>query len=148
MFLNLQGREPEGCVAASEAESLRACLQRELAAITGPHGEVWDNRVERPEHLYRTVEGDAPDLLAFFDGLSVRALASVGASRLYAERDPRGGDAANHDPLGIFVLSGPGVAARGDLGECSIHDVGASVLSLFGVSPPTGWLGADRTRAA
>ena len=145
VFLNWQGREPEGSVTASEAESLRGRLQRELAAVTGPCGEVWDNRVERPERLYRAVEGDAPDLLAFFDGLSVRALASVGASALYAERDPRGGDAANHDPLGIFALAGPGISPRGDLGECSIHDVGASVLSLFGIPLPSGWLGVDRT---
>lgn len=147
VFLNLEGREPHGTVAANEAEALRARLQRDLGAVTGPSAERWDNRVETPQQLYRAVRGDAPDLLAFFDGLSVRALATVGAASVHAARDPRGADEANHDALGILALAGAGVRARGDLGECSIHDVGATVLSLFGLPLPEGWLGVDRAGA-
>jgi predicted AlkP superfamily phosphohydrolase/phosphomutase len=146
VFLNVRGREPQGSVAPEAARALCDQLQHELSELRGPKGEPWQNRIERPDQLYRATRGDAPDLLAFFDQLSVRALATVGASGLYSERDPRGGDAANHDPHGIFVLSGAGVAARGELGECSIHDVGASVLGLFDLPVPQGWLGLDRTR--
>ncbi|HEX6241818.1 MAG TPA: alkaline phosphatase family protein, partial [Polyangiales bacterium] len=148
VFVNLKGREPHGCVDAGDAEALCDALQRDLAAVPGPAGEVWENRVERPAALYREQRGHAPDLMAFFCGLGVRALATLGESSVYAERDPRGGDAANHDFHGIFALAGAGVHTRGDLGECSIHDVGVSVLSLFGIKHPPGWLGSDRTGAA
>jgi predicted AlkP superfamily phosphohydrolase/phosphomutase len=147
VFLNVKGREPEGCVEPSEAAALCSALQRELTAVMGPHGEAWDNRVESPAQLYRAQREQAPDLMAFFGGLGVRALGTLGASSVYAERDPRGGDDANHDTHGIFALAGAGVEARGELAECSIHDVGASVLGLFGIPLPEGWLGLDRTRA-
>jgi predicted AlkP superfamily phosphohydrolase/phosphomutase len=145
VFLNLRGREPEGCVPAAEAEGLRAQLRAGLGAVRGPAGERWHNLVEAPEALYRTVRGDAPDLLALFDDLNVRALSLVGAASCYAPRDPRGGDAANHDFDGVLALAGAGVNARGDLGTCQIQDVGVSVLALFGIAAPDDWLGVDRS---
>jgi predicted AlkP superfamily phosphohydrolase/phosphomutase len=146
LFLNVMGREPQGIVPASEVDALRDRLRASLSRVRGPAGELWNNRVEAPQDLYREVRGDAPDLLAFFDQLNVRALSLVGAPRLYQDRDPRGGDAANHDMLGIFALAGPHVSARGELPECSIYDVGKSVLALFGCDPDPGWQGRDRTR--
>jgi predicted AlkP superfamily phosphohydrolase/phosphomutase len=145
VFLNVRGREPEGCVPAAEAEGLRAQLRAALGAVRGPAGERWHNQVEAPEALYRAVRGDAPDLLALFDDLNVRALSLVGATSCYAQRDPRGGDAANHDFDGVLALAGAGVSARGDLGTCQIQDVGASVLALFGIAAPQDWLGVDRS---
>ena len=83
MFLNVRGREPQGCVEPRRArEALRARLAEALRAVRGPGGERWHNRVESPESLYRAVRGDAPDLLAFFDELSVRALSIVGSREL------------------------------------------------------------------
>jgi hypothetical protein len=49
--------------------------------------------------------------------------------------------------LGIFALAGPDVSARGELAECSIYDVGKSVLGLFACPHDPSWLGTDRTRA-
>jgi predicted AlkP superfamily phosphohydrolase/phosphomutase len=146
VFLNVRGREPQGSVAESDADGLCTAVQSALLRVRGAAGEAWQNRVERPRDLFREVRGEAPDLLAFFDELSVRALSLVGSRSLYQERDPRGGDAANHDMLGIFVLSGPNVSARGELPECSIYDVGKSVLSLFDCADDSSWLGSDRTR--
>jgi len=147
VFLNVRGREPEGCVDPDQREALRQQVAEGLRNVRGPNGEAWKNSVETPETLYRQVRGDAPDLLALFDQLAIRALATVGTKGRYAERDERGGDAANHAMHGIFVLSGAGVQARGALGECSIHDVGPSVLGLFGVPTPADWLGVDRSIA-
>jgi predicted AlkP superfamily phosphohydrolase/phosphomutase len=148
VFLNVRGRDSHGSVVPSEAASLRDAVRDALRAVRGPAGELWQNHVEAPEQLYRQVRGDAPDLLAFFDGLNIRALSLVSAPCVYQERDPRGGDAANHDMLGIFVLAGPHVSARGELAECSIYDVGKSVLSLFACDHDASWLGDDRTRAS
>ena len=145
VFLNVQGREPEGSVPASEAPALRARLRDALRMVRGPAGESWSNMVEPPAALYREVRGDAPDLIAIFDELSVRPVATVGSDGLYAARDDRDADACNHDQYGIFVCAGAGVEARGRLDDCAIQDVGVSALALLGVARPEGWLGCDRT---
>ncbi len=146
VFLNVAGREPEGIVPADEAPALMQKLRAALASVRGPGGEPWANEVEAPAQLYRAVRGEAPDLIAIFDGLSVRPIATVGTDALYAESDDRDADACNHDPHGIFVCAGAGVRARGAQPDAVIQDVGASVLGLFGVAQPADWLGQDRTR--
>jgi predicted AlkP superfamily phosphohydrolase/phosphomutase len=146
VFLNVRGREPQGIVEPEAFAATRATLQAALRELPGvPGAEGWRNVVEVPEELYREVRGLAPDLLVVFDDLNVRALATVGASSLHSAGDDRGADGCNHDWHGIFVLAGAGVEARGELEECAIHDVGATVLSLFGIERPSGWLGCDRS---
>jgi predicted AlkP superfamily phosphohydrolase/phosphomutase len=147
VMLNVRDREPEGIVPSHAYEQLRGELRDKLLAVTGPDGQRWNNRVETPQALYREVHGFAPDLLAVFDDLAVRPIASVGTGELHGLHDDRGPDGANHDWQGIFVASGPGVSAHGQLEGCEIYDVGATVLSLFDVPPPEGFRGHDRSRA-
>jgi predicted AlkP superfamily phosphohydrolase/phosphomutase len=119
-----------------------------LLDVTGPNGERWQNSVDAPASLYREVRGFAPDLLAIFDQLNVRPIATVGSDGVYAARDDRDADACNHDTHGIFVCAGAAVTARGDLGECAIQDVGVTALALLGVERPSDWLGRDRSGVA
>ncbi len=145
VFLNIRGREPEGAVAPEDAPRLLRELRQALSAVSGPQGEPWRNAIEPPAALYREVRGDAPDLLAIFDELNVRPVATLGAGAVHAPRDDRDADACNHDFDGIFVCAGAGVHARGELPRCAIQDVGATVLALFGVAQPSDWLGRDRS---
>ena len=148
VFLNRQGREPSGIVTAEQVPALLTALQDGLGGVAGADGAPWVNRVRRPDELYREVRGQAPDLLAVFDELSVRPVATVGGdANLYAEGDDRGPDGCNHDWQGIFVASGPDVSARGQVSDAQLFDVGASAFALLGQSPPPGWLGVDRTGA-
>jgi predicted AlkP superfamily phosphohydrolase/phosphomutase len=147
VFLNVRGREPYGVIEPEHVLREREALCAALRDVPGRDGKAMHNIVEPPERLYRAVQGNAPDLLAVFADLSVRALSTVGTGELYAHGDDRGADACNHDWDGIFVLAGPGVSARGSLGTVSIHDVGASVLALFGIDKPEDWLGVDRSKA-
>ncbi len=146
VFFNVRGREPQGVLDPTELEAERAALQRALREVRGPRGEAWTNRIEAPRDLYREVQGRAPDLLAVFDDLAVRPIATVGSGVLYAEGDDRGADGCNHDWDGIFVMAGAGIEARGDLGTLDIQDVGKTVLGLFDVQAPPGFLGVDRSR--
>jgi predicted AlkP superfamily phosphohydrolase/phosphomutase len=145
VFVNLRGREPRGAVAPEAYEALRRELRARLLAITAADGSPWRNRVEAPDELYRQVAGQAPDLIAIFDDLDVRALATVGSASLHQPSDDRRADSCNHDWYGIFVLAGAGVTARGELAPCEIQDVGASALALLGVAQPPDWLGVDRS---
>jgi predicted AlkP superfamily phosphohydrolase/phosphomutase len=148
IFLNVRGREPHGVLTSSEVEGCLARVRDGLSAVGGPNGERWSNSIRAPRDLYREVRGEAPDLLAIFDDLNVRALATVGSGELHASTDDRSADACNHDWLGIFALAGAGVSARGELAECSLYDVGTTVLAMFGVERPAGWLGSDRSVGA
>ncbi len=147
VFLNVIDREPEGVVKASEYEATLNELRCALTAVTGQDGKTWQNRVETPERLYRAVHGNAPDLLAVFDDLNVRALSTIGGDSLWSAGDDRYADGCNHDWDGIFVLAGAGVTPRGDLGSCNIYDVGVSALALLGIEKPIDWLGCDRSQA-
>ncbi len=142
VFCNVRGREPHGIV--EDAGAFVAALRTQLLAVRGPNGAAWRNRVETPATLYRAVRGCAPDLIAIFDDLNVRPIATVGTGALYAERDDRDADACNHDMFGIFALAGAGVEARGSLEDCEIQDVGATVLALLNVPQPEDWLGRSR----
>jgi predicted AlkP superfamily phosphohydrolase/phosphomutase len=142
VFCNVRGREPHGIV--EDVDAFVDQLARKLRAVTGPNGQAWNNRVERPQDLYRAVRGFAPDLIAIFAELDVRPIATVGTHELYAERDDRDADACNHDMYGIFALAGAGVQSRGQMADCEIQDVGATVLALMGVEQPSDWLGRSR----
>jgi predicted AlkP superfamily phosphohydrolase/phosphomutase len=148
VFFNVRGREPEGSIEPHQLPARIERLRAALLAVTGPGGQRWCNAVDTPASLYRQVRGFAPDLLAVFDQLNVRPIATVGSDGVYAARDDRDADACNHDPHGIFVCAGAGVDARGDLGECAIQDVGVTALALLGVEPPSDWLGRDRSRVS
>jgi predicted AlkP superfamily phosphohydrolase/phosphomutase len=143
--LNVLGREADGCVPPDAVEALRLELARGLAELPGPAGERLAHRVLTPQTAYRRVEGLAPDLMVFFDDLGYRSLGSVGHRSIYSAQNDTGADACNHDWDGIFVLSGPGVSARGLQTGLENCDVAATILSLMN-APAAELRGRDRSR--
>ncbi len=144
VFVNVAGREPEGIVEPSALEATVEALRAELEGMAGEDGASLRVKAHRPRELYREVRGDAPELLVFFGDLDYRAIAPVGTPSILQAEDDRRQDGCNHDWDGIFVAAGAGVEARGELAGLSIHDVGPTVLALFGVDVPADWLGRDR----
>ncbi len=134
--LNVAGREPQGLVPRAEYERLRDELIAALEAVAGPDGRLLGNRVLKPEAIYDTVNGVAPDLLAYFGGLRWRSVGKVGGDLFWRGNDA-GPDGANHDFPGIFILHGAGARPRRVEG-LSIFDVAPTVLGLLGLPiPPT-----------
>jgi predicted AlkP superfamily phosphohydrolase/phosphomutase len=134
--LNVRGRDAQGCVEPSDVEHLRADLARGLGALRGPSGETLAHRVVTPQAVYPRIEGLPPDLMVFFDDLGYRSLGSVGHRSLYSAHNDTGPDACNHDWDGIFVLSGPGVSARGPRAGLRNCDVAPTILSLMHLAAP------------
>jgi predicted AlkP superfamily phosphohydrolase/phosphomutase len=147
VFVNVAGREPAGVVPGEALEATVAALARELEAMRAPDGSALGVRAHRPRDLYREVRGDAPELLVFFADLDLRAVGLVGTGSTFQAEDDRRPDGCNHDWEGIFVAAGAGIEARGELRGLALYDVGATILGLFGIARPPGWLGADRSRA-
>ena len=73
VFLNVRGREQAGVVREGDVERTLEELTEGLLEITDHEGRRMSTRVLRPADTYRTVRGDPPDLMVYFDDLSWRA---------------------------------------------------------------------------
>ncbi len=134
VFLNVQGREPEGCVPRAGYERARDAIAAGIRAIEGPNGETIENRVLKPEETYRKVNGIPPDLIVYPNDLNWRAIGAVGHDSIYADENDTGPDDANHDYHGIFVMADN--SGRTVTLPRNILDVAPLVLSQFGISIP------------
>ncbi len=130
VFLNVQGREPEGCVPADDYEQVRTQLKEKLEALGDENGEPIGTVAHRPEELYPEQRGIAPDLLVYFGDLSWRSVGQVGTGTIHVFENDTGPDDANHAPEGMYLLVAPGVDA-GAGGQRDIVDIAPTILELL-----------------
>ncbi len=141
LFLNIQGREPNGIVAPADVEHLRAELTTRLEALGDESGVPIGTRVFRPELTYAAMRNVAPDLIVYFGDLHWRSVGSIGHPSIWTHDNDTGPDDANHAQEGIFLMAtagdrpfGAGLPRSG----LSIYDVAPTVLAAFGITPPPG----------
>lgn len=141
IFLNVQGREPQGIV----PRHAYAALRQEIAAkaenfdfqFTSPNAALRPperTKVFRCEDLYPQVNGYPPDLMIFWGNLDYRSIGTLGWPGLVIEQNDSGPDEANHDWDGVYV----GRHARlpkGELSGLSLLDVGPTLCALAGAAP-------------
>lgn len=136
VFLNVEGREPEGIITPGEYERFRDMLMRQIIALPGPDGAPMGNKVFRPEDIYKQVNGIAPDLLVYFGDLSWRSVGTVGFDTVYTFDNDTGPDDANHDYYGIFILNDRTGGPSGERKNLNLMDVAPTILSQQGVPVP------------
>lgn len=147
LFLNIQGREPQGTVAPSEVEALKQELTAKLEALGDEEGRSIGTKLFRPEQVYAMTRNVPPDLIVYFGSLHWRSVGSVGHSSVWTRENDTGPDDANHAEQGIFLMaevndfqrglfSKPGGGNR--LDGLSIYDVAPTVLEAFGLTAPSG----------
>lgn len=141
VFLNMQGREPQGIVPLDNFESLRHDIAARLEALRGPRGKPLGVQVQVPESSYRVTRGLPPDLMVYLGDLDYRAIGTVGHPHLFVDNNDTGADGCNHDWNGIFVMAGPGTVPQGQVQGATLYDVTRTVLDLMDVSPPADLLG-------
>ena len=142
VFMNVQGREPQGTVAPGEYESVRDDLISRLSQVTDEQGRVMDTRALRPQDLFTgPYVQEAPDLFVYFDDLYWRAGQGIGNDSLYSFETEIGPDDSVHDYDGIFVLSLPGEQRGQRLSGLHIMDVGPTVLKLLDAPIPADFEG-------
>ena len=137
IFLNVEGREPEGIIPSSEVSTQLDAIEAALYALPDISGR--GHRIVRSSKAFRAQQGGAPDLLVFFGDLALRSLGAVGGGQFVAtpervERD-KGRGGCNHDWEGICVLQGRSVTRRGALRGANLIDVSRTVLGLLGLTP-------------
>jgi predicted AlkP superfamily phosphohydrolase/phosphomutase len=138
VFLNVEGREPQGIVPQDRYEAVLADVRARLEGLLDDRGEPMHTQVFRPTEIYREQKRIPPDLIAHFGGLYWRSIGGVGYDSLYIQENDTGPDDCNHAQFGAFILSGAGVEARGEVEGMHLLDVAPTLLDLAGRPiPPT-----------
>ena len=136
IFLNIKGREPEGVLEPSEVATFSERLVRELGEVRRPDGRPLGTEVKVPKAIYREVNGDAPDMMAYFGNVAWRSAGTLGHGSMFLEENDTGPDDAVHSFDGVYVVIDPAVAARGVGAPHEMIDIAPTMLSFFGVPIP------------
>lgn len=147
VFLNVEGREPEGAVPRTEYESFRADVKKKLEGLTDESGRNIGTRVFFPEEIYRTCNNIPPDLVVYLGDLNWRSVGSVGHKRIHVFQNDTGPDDANHAQEGVFAWynrKGDGAPSKPSNpagGKISIYDIAPSILDFFSIEVPDDMIG-------
>ena len=136
LFINKQGREPEGQVPAADYESFRDGLAAKIEAIVDPQGKPMGNKAYKPEEIYKTVNAVAPDLVVIFGDLTWRSVGQVGSDSIYTFENDTGPDDANHAQQGMYICANPSLPARGRVDGPTLYDVTPTILTQLGQPVP------------
>jgi predicted AlkP superfamily phosphohydrolase/phosphomutase len=141
LFLNVEGREPNGIIPRSEYENIRSELISKIESMVDHESNPMGNRALKPEDIYQNQNGVAPDLIVIFGQLRWRSVGSLGHGSIYTFENDTGPDEANHAERGIFIMSGAPNQSPGKREGLHLYDVHCTILDLFGLAPAAGALG-------
>jgi predicted AlkP superfamily phosphohydrolase/phosphomutase len=137
IFFNVKGRESNGKIPMDKFNMVREELKAELLAIAGPEGKVFDNKVFRPEDLYKESNGSKPDLIVYFDNLFWRSAGTIGHNSLYLSENDAGPDDSVHWMDGVFILYKKHKFNHGSkLNKMSIYDIAPTILDIMNTTVP------------
>ncbi len=139
VFLNVVGREPQGVIPSQNYEKIRDELSQALREIKDEKGKNIGTKVFKPEEIYRTVKGIAPDLIVYFGNLDWRSIGTVGVSQIYTHENDTGPDDANHAEEGIFIYFDPQNKLSGGqmVENLSLYDIAPTILTEFNIPVPS-----------
>jgi predicted AlkP superfamily phosphohydrolase/phosphomutase len=143
LFLNVEGREPEGIIPAGDYEKVRDELIAKIEAMVDHEGKPMGNKALKPEEIYKVQKGVAPDLIVIFGELRWRSVGSLGHGSIYTFENDTGPDEANHAEHGIFIMNNAPGQPTGEKQGMHLWDVHSTVLDLFGLDPASGALGTS-----
>ena len=146
LFLNVEGREPNGIIPSHDYDAVRNELIAKIEAMVDHEGNLMGNRAFKPEEIYGATNGVAPDLIVIFGELRWRSVGSLGHNSIYTFENDTGPDEANHAEFGIFVMHNAPGQATGRKEGLHLWDVHNTILDLFGLGPAPGALGTSALR--
>jgi predicted AlkP superfamily phosphohydrolase/phosphomutase len=135
IFLNVEGREPQGIIPPERYEEERDALAERLRAIRGPNGEPWATKIIKPQEYYEELEGEYPDLMVYFDDLYWRSAGTLGYGTKYLPENDTGPDDAVHAQEGMYILRDPRAGVKRTQ-NADILDIAPTVLDIMGLAVP------------
>jgi predicted AlkP superfamily phosphohydrolase/phosphomutase len=140
VFINVEGREPQGKVPAGEYDAFREELIKRLEAIEDEKGQCINKKAFKPEVIYWEVRNIPPDLVVHLGNLDWRSAGSVGVGSIHLFENDTGPDDANHAQEGIFIWDRePGRARVSEV--ASIYDIAPTILDYLGLDIPSEMIG-------
>jgi predicted AlkP superfamily phosphohydrolase/phosphomutase len=143
LFMNVQGREPQGLIAPASYESERDELVTRLAGIADDKGKNIGTTAYRPQTVYRTVRNVPPDLIVYFGDLYWRSIGGLGYQGIHTFDNDSGPDDANHAQFGMFILKEPADGHSRRAQGAQIYDVAPTILNSMGFAVPGDMIGRD-----
>ncbi len=143
IFINLQGREPLGCVTAAEYEQVRQGIIDGLQQMRTPDTQqLMVAKVYRREELYHGDRLDqAPDLIVQWADYAYWGRGFYGPQQPVFEKQQRFDFSAqplsgSHRPDGILIAQGPHIRSGGRINGARLIDIAPTVFHLLGYAPP------------
>jgi predicted AlkP superfamily phosphohydrolase/phosphomutase len=137
IFLNVRGRQPQGCVDPADVRPLLEDLKAGLRAIPHPEtGQPLVERVYERDELYHGPHaGLAPDLTVVIGDWRYRTIGlhDFTTNRLIA---PAFGPTGDHRMEGMLVAAGPPFPPGVAPAQATLLDIAPTILHLLGVPVP------------
>jgi predicted AlkP superfamily phosphohydrolase/phosphomutase len=147
VFLNVQGREPQGIIPEADYEKVRDELTAKLAAIPDQNGKDIGTRVFKPQEIYHEVNGVAPDLIVYFGDLLWRSVGSLGYGSYHTFENDTGPDDCNHAQNGMVILYDPlNPGNHRPVKKAQLMDVAPTIMEYFGLPVPADMQGISLQR--
>jgi len=139
IFLNLEGREPEGIVKPGEPAELViaeivAGLQRLRHPVTGERLITEINR--REDVLHGPYVERAADILFSIQNYAYQSSVKLGLESPQILGPSEYQDSGSHRPEGVLVAAGPGIQSGANIQDASVADVLPTLLALAGLPVP------------
>lgn len=142
LFLNVQGREPNGVIPRDAYERVRDELIEKISAICDPNGKPLATRVLKPEQIYRATKNIAPDLIIIWGDLYWRGVGSLGLNAIHTFENDTGPDDANHAQMGMYIYYDPKRNLGGkELKGLNLYDIAPTVMNEFRMPVPRDMIG-------
>lgn len=145
--LNLQGREPEGTIPASEYERAREEIIDVLAEALKEYPQVGPVQFYRREEIYQGAQTPlAADIIVapaeyaveITPSPSPQAGVALSLEDMARFDAPKRYKIGSHRMDGVFIAAGPGIQAGAIIEGAQIADVTPTLLKLAGVEAPEG----------
>jgi predicted AlkP superfamily phosphohydrolase/phosphomutase len=135
IFLNVQGREPQGVVPAAAVDDTLNELVERLQTLRDDRGQPLAVCAMRPRDLYQEVNGIAPDLIVYFGDLHWRTVGGLGYSQPLTLDNDTGPDDANHAEEGMYLWVPAGGTQGGRGEERQLMDIAPTILEALRLPP-------------
>jgi len=148
VYLNVKGREADGCVAKEDYDDMLDQVSNDLKKIPDNNGNKLDTGIVKRKDVYEGSEAKyAPDLFTYIGKMHWAISPNVGFGSCYGYDTALGADDGIHGPQGFFMMSGPDIPKMGEImpksklwsppqKENSLLDIAPTVLTLLNVPIP------------
>ncbi len=131
IFLNVQGREPQGVVPPEAVDDTLHELVAGLQTLRDDRGQPLAVRAMRPADIYQEVNGIAPDLIVYFGDLHWRTVGGLGYGQPITLDNDTGPDDANHAEEGLYLWVPAWGTPSGQGEQRQLMDIAPTVLEAL-----------------